>query len=293
MRKPLLLFLCVWLSLAAWAQTSHWNTRDFRLVTNYEVKCDSGCTLLYLLTLVPRSHPGFQDIQKTTFSIKPFRVFTERNTCFAEFRIKNPQQAFDLSVLTEGRLYNTDYASGRSAPSIPQDSLTVFLQSTPLCESDSPQIRNMAARIMQREKSDIGRIHDIWETVHDIPFVYGPVKSALEILNSQEGCCTGKTNLFMALCRACGIPAREYYGIASGEAHAWPETYLEGRGWVKFEPTHFNETDYKSINGWHVRLSDGRFVLLALDTNFRYRFVSKGTKATVKESFRFDVLQEE
>ena len=215
MRKPLLLFLCVWLSLAAWAQTSHWNTRDFRLVTNYEVKCDSGCTLLYLLTLVPRSHPGFQDIQKTTFSIKPFRVFTERNTCFAEFRIKNPQQAFDLTVLTEGRLYNTDYASGRSAPSIPQDSLSVFLQSTPLCESDSPQIRNLAARIMQREKSDIGRIHAIWKTVQD-----------------------------------------------------------------------------KSINGWHVRLSDGRFVLLALDTNFRYRFVSKGAKATVKESFRFDVLQE-
>ena len=206
---------------------------------------------------------------------------------------QNPQQAFDLTVLTEGRLYNTDYASRRSAPSIPQDSLTLFLQSTPLCESDSPQIRNMAARIMQREKSDIGRIHAIWETVHDIPFVYGPVKSALEILNSQEGCCTGKTNLFMALCRACGIPAREYYGIASGEAHAWPEAYLEGRGWVKFEPTHFNETDYKSINGWHVRLSDGRFVLLALDTNFRYRFVSKGAKATVKESFRFDVLQEE
>ena len=83
MRKPLLLLLCVWLSVAAWAQTSHWNTRDFRLVTNYEVKCDSGCTLLYLLTLVPRTHPGFQDIQKTTFSIKPFRVFTRRNPTFS------------------------------------------------------------------------------------------------------------------------------------------------------------------------------------------------------------------
>ena len=57
-----------------------------------------------------------------------------------------------------------------------------------------------------------------------------------------QGIYETEPNLFMALCRACGIPVREYYGIASGEAHAWPETYLEGRGWVKFEPTHFNET---------------------------------------------------
>lgn len=34
-----------------------------------------------------------------------------------------------------------------------------------------------------------------------------------------------------------GAPARTEYAVAAQDAHAWPEIYLQGAGWVPFEPT--------------------------------------------------------
>src|SRR5699024_8203382 len=53
-----------------------------------------------------------------------------------------------------------------------------------------------------------------------------------------------------AMARSLGIPARIGVGFTAGtptgdgeyevrmnQAHAWPELYFEGAGWVRFEPT--------------------------------------------------------
>ena len=291
MKKAFLLFLFLLVG-TAWTH-AHWKTRDFSMVTNFNVKCDSGCTRLRFLMLIPRTHPGVQEVHSTSFNIQPAKVYTEHNTTFAEFNFEHPARDFTITVKTEGRLYNNDYASNLRQPPVHPDSLAAFLQSTQMCEADSPQIRALAGRIMKRKKSAIGRIGDIWSRVHGIKYVYGPPKSALEMLRSGEGCCTGKSNLFIALCRACGIPARLYSGIAAREAHAWPEAYVDGRGWVKFEPTHTDETDYKRINGSHIRLSDGRFTFMGMDTDTRYRYWYWGTAPSVDEAYQFVIYGEE
>ncbi len=68
------------------------------------------------------------------------------------------------------------------------------------------------------------------------------------LLESREGYCTYFATAFVLLARAEGIPARYVQGycvpvqegrtsVDSGMAHAWPEAYLDGVGWVPFEPT--------------------------------------------------------
>ena len=69
------------------------------------------------------------------------------------------------------------------------------------------------------------------------------------LLESRRGYCTYFATAFVLLARAEGIPARyvQGYCIPIGEqgdasvysdmAHAWPEAYLEGVGWIPFEPT--------------------------------------------------------
>ena len=76
-------------------------------------------------------------------------------------------------------------------------------------------------------------------------------------------------------------------------SHAWPEAYVDGRGWVKFEPTHTDETDYKRINGSHIRLSDGRFTFMGMDTDTRYRYWYWGTAPSVDEAYQFVIYGEE
>ncbi len=71
------------------------------------------------------------------------------------------------------------------------------------------------------------------------------------ILQKQEGFCSHYATAFVLLARAYGIPARYVQGyrvpvgalsfvhviIQSSYAHAWPEAYLDGIGWISFEPT--------------------------------------------------------
>ncbi|MCM1212962.1 MAG: DUF3488 and transglutaminase-like domain-containing protein [Lachnospiraceae bacterium] len=69
------------------------------------------------------------------------------------------------------------------------------------------------------------------------------------LLESRQGYCTYFATAFVLLARAEGIPARYVQGycvpvgeqgeasVSSNMAHAWPEAYVEGVGWIPFEPT--------------------------------------------------------
>lgn len=68
------------------------------------------------------------------------------------------------------------------------------------------------------------------------------------LLESREGYCTHFATAFALLARAQGMPARYVQGFCvpmeKGEtsvysymAHAWPEVYVDGVGWIPFEPT--------------------------------------------------------
>jgi len=69
------------------------------------------------------------------------------------------------------------------------------------------------------------------------------------LLEEKAGYCAHFATAFVLLARAEGIPARYVQGfcvpigenvsmeVYSGMAHAWPEAYIEGVGWIPFEPT--------------------------------------------------------
>ena len=59
---------------------------------------------------------------------------------------------------------------------------------------------------------------------------------------TMSGKCTDINSMFVALCRASGIPAREHFGIRinaediTKNQHCWAEFYVKGTGWVSADP---------------------------------------------------------
>jgi transglutaminase-like putative cysteine protease len=65
------------------------------------------------------------------------------------------------------------------------------------------------------------------------------------LLQKPGGKCTDIHSVFVSLCRAVGVPAREIFGIRQGKKeieditqwqHCWAEFFLPGYGWVPVDP---------------------------------------------------------
>ncbi|GAO23199.1 transglutaminase domain-containing protein [Alicycliphilus sp. B1] len=84
------------------------------------------------------------------------------------------------------------------------------------------------------------------------PGVYGDEHTADEFwFDRKEGFCEHIASAFVVLMRAMDVPARIVTGYQGGElnaidgywtvrqsdAHAWTEVWMEGRGWVRVDPT--------------------------------------------------------
>lgn len=83
----------------------------------------------------------------------------------------------------------------------------------------------------------------------DVPAIDGD-DAYLDFLERRSGYCEQFASTFAVMARALGLPARVAIGFTQGEsdgrggyvvrsqhAHAWPEVWFDGLGWMMFEPT--------------------------------------------------------
>lgn len=133
----------------------------------------------------------------------------------------------------------------------------------------SEEMRDVLDRLFEDCEDDIDRLTRIEALLQS--FEYSDMPGGLNIdpineenfldyfvLHSQRGYCTYFATAFVLLARAEGIPARYVQGyyipvgkemqitVTSDMAHAWPEVYIEGKGWLIYEPT----PGYKYLSSW-------------------------------------------
>ena len=128
-------------------------------------------------------------------------------------------------------------------------------------ESNNPELRDLAERIVGDETSPYKRVLRIQAWIQsnieypDLGSTYPD--DALQCIDAGTGDCSGQSKVFVALCRALGIPARTVSGLRPFErdigrleqfgprvawfertldVHVWCEVYFEGFGWVQCEP---------------------------------------------------------
>ena len=109
------------------------------------------------------------------------------------------------------------------------------------------------------------------------------------LLKDPGGKCADISSIFIALCRASGVPAREVLGIRMGKEpvqdittwqHCWSEFFLPGVGWVSADPADvrkkmlvenlklndpatavYREYFFGGIDAYRIKLVQGRDIL--------------------------------
>lgn len=101
--------------------------------------------------------------------------------------------------------------------------LRIYLGTSPLIESRDARIRALAREIGADAATAWERVEAIYDWVREkVEYKNGPIKGALAALRDGTGDCEELTSLFIAICRAAGIPARSVWV----PGHTYPEFYL-------------------------------------------------------------------
>ncbi|HEY0218292.1 MAG TPA: transglutaminase family protein [Afipia sp.] len=126
---------------------------------------------------------------------------------------------------------------------------SLFLRATPLTEANN-EMRSFASGLRAEAGKDaLGFLHSLLLQLHDyMTFDTDPTHtgtSAAEAFGIKRGVCQDYAHIFITCARSAGIPARFVSGhflrgdgVVNQEAgHAWAEAFVEGLGWVGFDPT--------------------------------------------------------
>ncbi len=145
----------------------------------------------------------------------------------------------------------------RRAPAVPDDIRAGYAEPPVV----SPYVKQLVARTTAGQPSEYDRVVALQSLFRDPAngFTYDQDASepginspdALEnFLRGRVGFCEQYASAMAAMVRSLGIPSRvavgfipgrslgeDRYEVTTSDAHAWPEVWFTGVGWVRFEPT--------------------------------------------------------
>jgi len=189
---------------------------------------------------------SFQKVYFDSITPEPESVYVDTDGNWIAIFNLGPRERVDVSVIGSVQLFSTPWREfGDSSV------FTNNIKSTEYWQSNDPSILNISSNLDSPRE-----IYDY--VVETLGYDYERVKpnverlGAVEALNNPDNAiCMEFTDLFIALARAKGIPAREVNGFAYSEnpqlqplslvadvLHSWPEYWDAELGhWVPVDPT--------------------------------------------------------
>jgi hypothetical protein len=240
----------------------------------YEFLISGDTDSISFTTCIPADYKYRQKIKDYGFSVRPDRIFTDGGNRYAIFKLIHPVNKFFISMDIQIELFDFDLLAAQKTPGnlasgSPEKNrqlLTEYLISEAHIEADDPQIEAAADSFYCTGQLEL--VRSIYSFVLDRMHYAGYNPSdigAAAALGGGSGDCTEYADLFAALCRAKGIPARVIEGYATDAGsddlrlgHNWAEVYLDDFGWVPFDPIYDDnngssaETTFENLKNIYV-----------------------------------------
>ena len=227
---------------------------DFDL--SYHLENNNLIPILTNIALPPDTE--YQDVSFTRIDPKPLNVTVDDDGNYLAWYRLNRGQKLDIRVVGSSKLYVVSKAKDPSLsnelkakyirPEKYWDSnhISIKQKLNEILGSSSPQSNLEKARLIHRWVAQ-NLQYDSERLGNGSVERLGAVTA---LSNPDQAVCMEFTDLFIALARAAGIPARELNGYAytaNAELrplslnrdilHAWPEFWDDEKGWVMIDPT--------------------------------------------------------
>lgn len=251
--------------------------RSFDVVTTVELHDPRGASTVWLP--VPSLDTPWQRTRDIGWSGNgsDVRVATDGDTgaqvLVARFDAAVARPTVTLTTRVETRNRAVDW-NDRSAPAADPADLRRWLQPSELITTDGI-VRKVARQITDGAVGDREKVQRIYDWVivstYREPKVRGcgtgDIRTMLETGN-LGGKCADINALFVGLCRAAGVPARDLYGLRlvpsafgyhelggnpaglSGAQHCRAEVWLKGHGWVAMDPADVTKVMRQETAQW-------------------------------------------
>lgn len=235
---------------------------DIHHETTYRYAATVNHSIQYL-RLTPRTDGAQRRLQWQIQS--PGRRAVQRDAfgnAVSILTVDQPHQ--EIRVVVDGQVETQDTPLGLIAheSAVPP---VAFALATPLTEADDA-VRTLSSAHLQAgvaEEASLMRLsEDILAKVRYLTGSTDVHSTAIQALAQGQGVCQDHAHLFIACCRAAGIPARYVSGyLFTGDeghlaSHAWAEAWVEtasGQGWYSVDITHARPAGAQT-----VRLAVGR-----------------------------------
>ncbi|MEM6321497.1 MAG: 7TM domain-containing protein [Bacteroidota bacterium] len=148
------------------------------------------------------------------------------------------EAVFQWSVDIEGKQISYELAKNMELESSFPNEISPYLQATEHIQSTDPKIDALAKQL--KSSGIVETLQNNFNFINQITnSSTGVLTDALTALRRNRASCNGKSRLFVALCRAQGIPARVVGGIILENAskrtsHLWAAVYYQGH-WIPFD----------------------------------------------------------
>ncbi|NLE38978.1 MAG: transglutaminase, partial [Pirellulaceae bacterium] len=203
---------------------------------------------------IPRNLPCQQLLAPPRFTPNPTDVLTDQwgqEAAHYRFRDVASDEEVETKMTVDAELFTVRYflfpeKTGTLAD-VPKEIKDLYLQDGSKFWVDDPFMRKTSRQVVGDEKNCYWIARKILDHVTSKMHynLDGVWDVAPTVLKQGSGSCSEYSFVFIALCRASGLPARYVGSVvvrdddASTDAvfHRWPEVYLPHYGWVPIDPS--------------------------------------------------------
>ncbi len=203
---------------------------------------------------IPVDRPNQKIESECKFNPQPNEMVTDKwgmETAHFYYQDIKPLEKKETEMKVKVKTYDVNYfiypENVGTLEDIPGEITSKFLENHQKYQYDHPVIKNAVKEALNGEKNPYWIARKIYDYLMDKMYyeMAGGWNTAPTVLERGNGSCSEYSFVYIAMCRAAGLPARYVgsvvirgdYASMDDVYHRWVEVYFPGYGWIPVDPS--------------------------------------------------------